>query len=273
MTKLLFIEGVSGVGKSTITQKLRDKLRGMGYSVDRYREFDFPNPIDFYSTAYFKKNEYEALLAEYNWLTEDIRNNTVIADDVRLVRYYNQKTPLFSESLLGKLHEHEFCWNPANLIPLSEYTRAYKSVWEKFVKNTSNQLDYLIFDGSLIHHPINDMTRNYNAMSEQITSHLNTLIETVSSFRPQIIYLSSDNVAERLKKARISRDETLPSDEQIRFWEKRKVMDLAVMPQLSIPYEIYDISQENWDSEIDVMMERIFETDVERQARIYPHYP
>jgi GrpB-like predicted nucleotidyltransferase (UPF0157 family) len=47
-------------------------------------------------------------------------------------------------------------------------------------------------------------------------------------------------------------------------------MDLAVMRRLSIPYDIYDISQENWDLEIDVMMERIFETDVERQARIYP---
>ena len=35
MPKLIFVEGVSGVGKSTTTQKLCDKLRGMGYSVDR----------------------------------------------------------------------------------------------------------------------------------------------------------------------------------------------------------------------------------------------
>ena len=43
MPKLIFIEGVSGVGKSMTTQKLYDKLRGMGYSVDRYREFCFPD--------------------------------------------------------------------------------------------------------------------------------------------------------------------------------------------------------------------------------------
>jgi hypothetical protein len=82
---------------------------------------------------------------------------------------------------------------------------------------------------------------------------LNTLIKTVDSFHPQIIYLSSNNVAERLKKARISRNETPPSDEQIRFWENRKITDLAVMRQLSIPYDIYDISEENWDSAIDVI--------------------
>ena len=176
MKNLIFIEGVSGVGKSTTTQKLCDKLRGMGFSVDRYREFDFPNPIDFYSTAYFKQDEYDAILAEHIGSAEDIKSNTVIADDVRLVRYYNQKTPLFSEPLLGKLRDREFCWNPVSLIPLSEYTRVYKSVWGIFAQNTSNQLDYLIFDGSLIHHPINDMTRNYKATSEQITCHLNTLI-------------------------------------------------------------------------------------------------
>ena len=70
---------------------------------------------------------------------------TVIVDEIRLVRYYNQKISLFTEPLLGKLNNREFCWNPANLIPLSEYTRVYKSVWEQFVRNTSNQLDYLIF--------------------------------------------------------------------------------------------------------------------------------
>ena len=80
-----------------------------------------PELIDFYSTAYFKQDEYDSILAEYTGFTEDLKNNTVIADDVRLVRYYNQKTPLFPEPMLGKLHEREFCWNPANLIPSADY--------------------------------------------------------------------------------------------------------------------------------------------------------
>jgi len=47
-------------------------------------------------------------------------------------------------------------------------------------------------------------------------------------------------------------------------------MDLAVMRRLSIPFDLYNISYENWDSEIDVMMKQILETDEERRARIYP---
>ena len=36
ITKIIFIEGVSGVGKSTATQKLCNKLHVMGFSVGRY---------------------------------------------------------------------------------------------------------------------------------------------------------------------------------------------------------------------------------------------
>ena len=45
MPKLIFIEGVSGVGKSTTTQKLCDKLRGMGFSVDRTESLTFLIPL------------------------------------------------------------------------------------------------------------------------------------------------------------------------------------------------------------------------------------
>ena len=270
MKKLIFIEGVSGVGKSTTTQNLCVKLRGMEFSVDRYCEGDFPNPIDFYATAYFKENEYATILERFSEFSEDIQANTVVANDIRLVRYYNQKTPLFTKPLLDELSKHEFCWNPCNLIPISEYTRVYKTIWEQFSEKSNNQLDYLIFDGSLFHHPINDMTRNYNASHEQIYNHITTLHKAVDSLHPQVIYLSSDDVSKRLKKARISRNQEPPSNEQIFFWEERKQKDLSVMRQLSIPYDIYDISQENWDSTIDVMVKSIIESPEERRARIYP---
>ena len=72
---------------------------------------------------------------------------------------------------------------------------------------------------------------------------------------PKIIYLSSDNVSERLHKARINRNETPPSAKQIQFWEKRKKMDFSIMPKLSVQHDVYDISLENWDFLIEEMSE------------------
>ena len=270
MSKLIFVEGVSGVGKSTTTQILRDKLREMGFSAECYKEFDFSNPIDFYCTAYLKHDQYADLLVKYDIFSKNIKRHTLIADDICLVRYYDRKTPLFPKPLLDELRQHEFCWKPTNLVPLSEYSRVYKAVWEQFAHNSTYQPDYLIFDGSLIHHPINDMMRNYDASCEQIVRHLNTLIEAVESLHPQIIYLSSDSVSERLQKARTSRNESPPSIEQVWFWEERKQMDLAVLWQLSTPHDTYDISEEDWDSAIVSMIAHLTETDDQRRARIYP---
>jgi len=252
--QLIFVEGVSGVGKTTLARKLCDKLNEMGRSARCYLEFDFTNPIDFYCTAYFKQDEYAALLIEYSQFAEDIASNTLIAEDVRLVRYYNEDTPLFTKPLLKILEKHEFCWKPSLLIPISEYTRVYKSVWEQFAQNANAQHDYLIFDGSLFHHPISDMTRNYNASRAQVIHHVNTLIDTVNSFQPWVIYLSSENVAEQLRNARKCRKQSPPTKRQIQFWENRKQMDLVVMQQLSIPYDVFDISSGNWDEQLGAIM-------------------
>jgi hypothetical protein len=257
MTKIILIEGVSGVGKSTLSKILCDKLCEMGYDAKAYIEFDFDNPIDFYCTAYFKKDDYDNLLMEYSAFSKDIRKNTIFADDVRLIRYYDRETPLFSAPLLDVLCKHEFCWKPKNLVPIYEYTRVYKMVWKQFAKKVSNNFDCLIFDGSLFHHPINDMIRNYRVSNDQATHHVNTLIKTIRNLNPLICYLSSENVSEQLQKARISRNQTPPTAEQIGFWEERKNMDMAVMRQLSIPCDVYDISQEDWDSVIDTVIEKI----------------
>jgi hypothetical protein len=245
--RLVFVEGVSGVGKSTLAKKLCECLIKMGHMAKAYLEFDFDNPIDFYCTAYFMREDYEHLLDEYAQQNEAIKANTIIADNVRLVRYYNRETPLFTEPLLSELSEREFCFKPKSAIPLAEFTRVYKKVWENFA-HKSGQYDYLIFDGSLLHHPINDIMRNYNATPKQINNHVYALTQAITAHRPLVVYLSSDNVAERLAKACISRNQPPRTPEQMTFWEKRKRNDLTVLPRLGIPFEMFDISRENWDA-------------------------
>jgi len=105
----IFIEGVPGVGKITLAQKLCYKLSEIGYSTNYYLEFDFMNPIDFYCTAYFRQEEYESFLSEFPDYSDDIKCHTIIAEDIRLVRYYNGKTALFTEPLLNILRNLGIC--------------------------------------------------------------------------------------------------------------------------------------------------------------------
>jgi len=123
--QILFIEGVSGVGKTTLSQKISDRLRGMGFSTQCFPEFDFMNPIDFYCTAYFRQDEYENLLVTFPDSTDAIGVQTIIAEDIRLIKYYNGEIALFPEPLLNVLRKHEFCYKPDDAVPLPEFTRVY----------------------------------------------------------------------------------------------------------------------------------------------------
>ena len=66
---------------------------------------------------------------------------------LKLVRYYNEDTPLFEQPLLSELWDREFCYETKNPVPLSEYTRIYQAVWRQFFSMLGQETDHLIFDG------------------------------------------------------------------------------------------------------------------------------
>lgn len=254
MTQILFIEGVSGAGKSTLVSRLTDRLRGQGYSVRSWLEFDFTNPIDFYCTAYFSSHEYEDLCRRYPDSVEALRQYTVSPDDVRLVRYYNEDTPLFDQPLLSELWSREFCYEPQNPVPLSEYTRVYQAVWKQYFSTLDNESDYLIFDGSLLHHPINDMMRNYHADKEQMLYHVRQLLGALGSLERKIYYLCTDDIAAQLARAHADRGQNPPSAEYVDFWRQRYQNDQFVLQSVDEEYRIFDVSHNGWNEALEMII-------------------
>jgi len=76
--KLIFIEGITGVGKSTFAAKLQEALKNKGYSVDCYFENqDFVNnPINLMWHAYLTKDEYNVILEKYSDNSGEIIKNS-----------------------------------------------------------------------------------------------------------------------------------------------------------------------------------------------------
>lgn len=246
MTKLIFLEGVSGVGKSTMTRKLCDDLRSAGKIAKSYVEFDYSNPIDFYCVAYYSTEEYESLCAEYSQYEKTIKKNTVEARNARLIHYFDGDTPLFEEPLLSAFIDKEFCFNPRNPVSFEAYSEAYVSVWKNFVSSLCDNVDYIIFDGSLLHHPINDMIRNYIATKEQVLTHIHKLLATLGKTEYEIYYLQTSNIAAQLYTAYRNRGQKQPDDSKIAFWEKRYEYDCFVLDHIDMAYRSYNITNQ-WD--------------------------
>lgn len=248
MTELVFIEGVSGVGKSTMVHMLSEELKARGYNVKSYVEFDYTNPIDFYCTAYLSMDEYEMLLKKYVSFTDVIKTNTISAGEIMLVRYYDEDTPLFEEPLLSELVQKEFCYEPSHPVTLDEYTCAYKNVWKNYASDIDETYDFIIFDGSLLHHPINDMMRNYHIGGEQVISHITELLNSLGERKKWIFYLRTEDIEKQLKRAYVTRNQGIPTKQQIEFWKNRYKNDMIVLSSIRENYQICDISDDNWDS-------------------------
>jgi Cdc6-like AAA superfamily ATPase len=250
MNNIVFIEGVSGVGKSTVVKLLSEKLRNLGYAVSFHLEGDPDSPLDICWAAYLTIMEYDDLLISYPSLADKLSENVIFQGDYILLRYQVGRTALYSSELNDKLHQKEFCYNPANTVPQSKFTEVFLNLWKRFASSKEVNLDYVIFDASLVSHMTNDLIRDYNASTDEIVIHLEELLKTIDHLNPLVFYLSSQNVSERLTKAKQSRNQTPPTTEQIKFWEKRKETDVPVLSKLSVKSYIMDISNENWDSVI-----------------------
>ena len=241
MAKLIFLEGISGVGKSTMARSLCEDLQAKGLSAKAYIEFDYTNPIDFYCVAYYSSEEYEMLCAKNPENEIAIRSNTIDAGTARLIHYFNEDTPLFEEPLLSEFMEREFCYNPRHPVLFEDYSDAYVAVWKSFAANLADN-EIIIFDGSLLHHPLNDMIRNYDASKESARRHIQKLLTSLGEIDYAVYYLQTEDIAKQLTTAHLNRGQQPPSETEISFWQKRFDYDMFMLK--TIPHRTFVIDNQ-----------------------------
>ncbi len=258
MTNAVFVEGVSGIGKSTTVRKLRDALRSSGHRAECFTEGDPNHPLDLCWVASLDAPDYEKLLEAYPSFSDALARNVVYRGNYVLLRYQIGQTPLFPGELDGTLRAREFCYNPGrDVVPLRRFTEVFVRMWEHFAQGEGAKYDYAVFDASLVTHMTNDLIRNYGASDEELVGHLEELLRAIRGLNPVIFYLSSDDVRERLIRARKSRGQTHPDDAKIAYWEGRKRKDLSILPRLSAMSRIIRIENDDWDSVIPAILSEI----------------
>ncbi|MEN6315321.1 MAG: hypothetical protein ABFD25_13880 [Clostridiaceae bacterium] len=258
MKKLVFVEGVSGVGKSTTAVKLCNVLNDLGFRAVCHSEGDADNPVDFFNCAYLTKAEFSQLLQDYPSYRYTLINNSVQEADYVLVRYGDRNTAYFASPLLDVLKSHEGFYKPVKPIAIEQYTEVFTDCWRRFLHQDQGNENFVIFDGSFLFHRANDLIQNYNATNVMIAAHLKALLSAMIPYNPLLFYLSSKDVGARLIQARESRGQATTSEAQIAFEVERKIRQIQVLNLLPIQACIVDISN-GWKNTIDDMMKYITE--------------
>jgi hypothetical protein len=112
---------------------------------------------------------------------------------------------------------------------------------------------YFILDGTLFHHLINDLIREYDSNEEDIAKHILDLLEILQQFNLVVIYLLCSDIKKSLTEARLSRNQSNPTDERIAFWEDRKRVDLYVLEKLTVESHVLNIDN-GWDGIVEKIM-------------------
>jgi deoxyadenosine/deoxycytidine kinase len=160
MAHLIFIEGVSGVGKSTISLALREALP----SARCFLEGDSDSPLDLFHVSYLTRAQHALLLRAHPASAGALNKRSVIEADYALIRYRNAaREPLFPPELQQYLEARELCYRAQNPPPLPEYEKVFLNLWRQFAQREKLGIPHVIFDGALLHHQINDLMRNYDA--------------------------------------------------------------------------------------------------------------
>ncbi|HBP38732.1 MAG TPA: hypothetical protein DD640_08330 [Clostridiales bacterium] len=253
MKKLIFVEGVSGVGKSTLTVKLRDALIAHGFRAVCHLEGDADNPVDLFCCAYLTKTEFFQLLQDYPIDKDTLIENSVQEADYVLVRYGDCNTAFFVPTLFDVLKSHEGFYKPANPININQYTQVFADCWRRFLCQNQGNTDYVIFDGGFLFHRANDLIQNYQATDETIARHLIALLSAMSPHSPILFYLSAKDVGARLIQARESRGQTPATEVQIAFELERKHRQMQILNILPVQTCIIDISN-GWENAIENMI-------------------
>ena len=187
--KNIFIEGLQGTGKSTLTNRLSKELPQ--YHV--YREGD-TSPVELAWCSYMTKEQYEETLAKYPQFVSDIESRTIFEENMRITAYTQILTdlPEFYQYMEGyEIYNGRVDYESFRKIIIKRYSN---------LNTTGN-----ISECSLFQNAIESMMLFYQLSDEEILQFYREVYKVLNQKQFILFYLSSNHITEdilQIKKER-----------------------------------------------------------------------
>lgn len=181
--KNIFIEGIQGMGKSTLLQEIANQ--NLGYKV--CREGDY-SPVELAWCAWMNKEEYVKILEQYSSIQKEIEENTVMEGNHYIVSYTKIITDI--PGFHKNLEQYEIYNGRKSLYDFEQIiTNRYKEFSES---------GYL-FECSFLQNIVEDLILFHQLSDDEIVSFYHRLYNIIPKENFLLLYLYSDKIEESTK--------------------------------------------------------------------------
>lgn len=210
-SRLILVEGIPGAGKTTTARKIKEKLIDEGKEAILYEE-GMSHPADMAWNACLKEEEYNDFIKKCSkmWevskksiskeeLISRIQRQTRIEDNNVILAYTRIDFPEDCYwNLIGDIASKEICDGRKSL---DEFRDIHLRRWSKFAEQALLNDNIYIFECAFLQNHIFELLGVYEKSDEEIYLYLKSLLETVESLSPSIVYIEPSSVEDIIIQA------------------------------------------------------------------------
>ena len=210
-SRLILVEGIPGAGKTTTARKIKEKLIDEGKEAILYEE-GMSHPADMAWNACLKEDEYNDFIKKCSEMWEGskksiskeelisrIQRQTRIEDNNVILAYTKIDFPEDCYwSLIGDVASKEICDGRKSL---DEFRDIHLRRWSKFAEQALFNDNIYIFECAFLQNHIFELLGVYEKSDEEIYLYLKSLLETVKSLSPSIVYIEPSSVEDIIIQA------------------------------------------------------------------------
>lgn len=216
--KVVIIEGLPGVGKSTLLHDLYKSLH-QSYPCECYRE-ETSQPLDLFRQAMLPttclSDKVEQFLKQCpkcrSSLEQWISLNSYVVGNYSIVAY----TQINAVSTPIKQFATELkCYDVGEgRCPFEEYASYHKIVWRNFAKNIYSKQNMYLAEGALFHNQLFDLIGFYQLSDSQLCEYYKSLLSEVDGIDIKLVFIQAKDTTSLLHQTCQTRTEWFAKLEQ-----------------------------------------------------------
>jgi len=195
---IILVEGLPGVGKTTISKLIKQVLQKNNIKSKLYLEGDKNQPADYEAVALLNEKEYEDILKKHPENSKIIEKITQKNKKGYLLNY-KEEIEFFlkdeTKDIFEKIKEKDIYE-----LPIQLHQELILEKWDEFSKKIKNEDEVYVIECCFIQNPITYSFIREGESEQNVLKYIKKIEDKIISSNPLLIYVEQDDYEQSFKK-------------------------------------------------------------------------